>query len=826
MNRLDFFYGQYVSQADMDDVFYWAELADHAITADTGLTGVISGFAVDQHSPTPDLTVDLAGPGLAMDHSGQRCYCAESSTNLDCSVDEYGVPTVSSLTAGQDRYLAIFVRFKRLYSVPKLDRNGVTVQTHADESFELFVRQGAAATSGTASKVSLLSTALLLADVLVTCGQTQILTEHLDTARREDWVHDTAAAPYVLSEFIAGTPGAAVSALFALLNAHVSDLDLFHGGATITFAEDSAWYDASTLAATEVQAAINEIVSTIAATTGAGKLGSAAHATTGHYCDLVNESVQAALAFIADAVDGHIGGGAPAHPDTAVTSASHDGRPAFVGGTLRAFLELMHDFLTARDTWTFNSHAEPLSGAAEATSDENNVRFLNAPIFKSLQGGTVPAKARLGHLAAGLLGLPSVAGAHPWDTENQISLGDYRIWDMALLYTETGERRVVALANKPAPTTGDAAYALIFDPADMSTAKTIINLTNNADLLPYGAGEIWGGVALCSDGTYYYAMFEDASGNHRVQAFDIEGARRSTFPIGGSVLPGTGVVPWISSDIQYTCYGKIIVTTLDGGTGLASKLATANYWQTLEGGALPLSFVACSTGAVASTRGDAASVATCDLSHCYPIGGLCTDGTSVYASFAEHGTDYGGVISANVNSPYAGSGREGMPLGGVDKYICQELVCDGTIIWGPCANPALHILMMYRLDAPAAIGAGAWTYLTTAALDQMRFLAFDGVNVHVQNRDEETGPYYAYYTSVIRVTDPPTIGGYIPMANVVNRTVSWSRLSEFSAGLPANAYSMGRLLFDGDALLMIQNCQPGDGTWSGVIRRLPRAGLL
>ena len=525
---------------------------------------------------------------------------------------------------------------------------------------------------------------------------------------------------------------------------------------------------------------------------------------------------------IGTALANHLADPIAAHADTAISAAAISGDPAFAGTSVRDAETQIFNYLRDRSKWRFWD-VSPAPGSSPLPTDGDNPIFSGAPSVKTLQGGTVSAAASKQHVAAQLLGGPYRGWGHPFDPYNTRSLGDYQIWDMTLLYMATGERRLVVLANAAAPVSGASCYAIIVDPNYMLPLATV-NIAATDDQLPITGGHIWGGVSICSDGTYFYVMFENELAAHRVQGYSIDGVRRASMTAGGVALPGVGVVPaGFTGTVHATCYGKIQVASV-ASTGLAAKLATANYWNTLAGDAI--SVVNCTTNAVVSGCGDAGSLAGVVPANCYPIGGLCTDGTNLYATFAEDGSVKGGMFSAQISNPanIVGSGKAGVPVGGAHD-ISQDIVCDGEYIWMPIADPSVHAISVLRLNASAA--PMAWIVLDATGYDQMRFLAFDGVSVHIGNKDDigGGGTNYTMATAVARVSSLPPHATTLPFANYVERVVWWNREDE-TAAYPPQDYKIGRMLFDGDGVWMIMNCQSGNATWSGVLRRLPRAGLL
>ena len=142
--------------------------------------------ATIEHSPVADLSLDLTSPTRAYDRLGQRIFIGTDST-VDCSADLVGIPT-SVTTTGNERWLAVFVRFARQLSDPRTDGNAQQVYFRRDESYELVVRQAPEAALGAAPKVALQADELLLCDVHLVAGQTQIRGSDIDLSRRQAFI--------------------------------------------------------------------------------------------------------------------------------------------------------------------------------------------------------------------------------------------------------------------------------------------------------------------------------------------------------------------------------------------------------------------------------------------------------------------------------------------------------------------------------------------------------------------------------------------------------------------------------------------------------------
>ncbi len=185
-HRCDFHFRQRVSEAELDLAFELLEQADRNLAADVRIYGVVSGAVPSPHSPVANLSIDLSAPGCGYDRLGQRVFFGTGQT-VDCSVDLSGIPTDVS-SAGNVRWLGVFLRFRRLLSDPRTDGNSQQIYFRRDESFELVVRQAAEGPSGTASRVALQADELLVCDVLRRPGQTQIIASDINTTRRQAFV--------------------------------------------------------------------------------------------------------------------------------------------------------------------------------------------------------------------------------------------------------------------------------------------------------------------------------------------------------------------------------------------------------------------------------------------------------------------------------------------------------------------------------------------------------------------------------------------------------------------------------------------------------------
>lgn len=261
MNRKDYYFRQLVAEDELDDGFEGAEAADRAIVLDGGFLGVANGLVVAPAAP-PDLTVDVAA-GTSYDKLGERCRVA-STQNVDVSVDFNNVPTAVAV-AGNEKWVAVFLKFARVLTDPRLDGNNNTVFFDRAESFSFHVVQGSEALIGTATKPALLADGILLADVYLVQGQTTVVGGDLSTLRREMAFKYSAGAYSVA----VGTAEESDAALLTIINGIVAA-----GAAGVSYAGSGPnWADATGLTSANVEAALDEVVADLGGVTGADKVG-------------------------------------------------------------------------------------------------------------------------------------------------------------------------------------------------------------------------------------------------------------------------------------------------------------------------------------------------------------------------------------------------------------------------------------------------------------------------------------------------------------------------------------------------------------------------
>lgn len=240
-DRKDFFFRQKVTEAELDGALDDLESADLAQVTDANAEGVWFGLAVTENGLGQDESVDVLA-GAAYDQLGQRMFLA-SFQNVDISVDNVSASTQVG-GGGNEKLIGVYLKFDRVLSDPRVDGNAVTVFFERDESFEFVVRQGPEEGAPATTFPALQADEILLGDVRRVFGDNTIADSDIETTRRENsWVQTIGETSGIAASEVAFTPGA-------------------------------TWATVNTLAATDVQAAIDEVVSDIAdATAGVNNSG-------------------------------------------------------------------------------------------------------------------------------------------------------------------------------------------------------------------------------------------------------------------------------------------------------------------------------------------------------------------------------------------------------------------------------------------------------------------------------------------------------------------------------------------------------------------------
>lgn len=253
MDRSLFYYLQLVTRDFINAAFDRVESADRNVAIDGDLYGVAYGLVAAEHSPK-NLSIVLSGPGAGTSKLGERLF-VPANQNPSLATDYLGVSTAVAGGANS-KIVSVFLTFQRNNQTPRTDGNGDTVYTDQLESFAFKVVQGAEAVSP--SPPALLTDGILLCDVTLVYGQTQIANANISTTRREDIFKASSGSSRVKVQ-----QGRLKTMLTAVL-----DLIDFDGSGN--------WADGTTNPAATLLAQLDKIVSDLASTgssDGIAKIG-------------------------------------------------------------------------------------------------------------------------------------------------------------------------------------------------------------------------------------------------------------------------------------------------------------------------------------------------------------------------------------------------------------------------------------------------------------------------------------------------------------------------------------------------------------------------
>ena len=322
-DRLNFYFRQRVTEAELDLAFEQLEVADRHLASDLGIHGIVSGARPAPHEPVADLTIKLEAPARAYDQLGQRVFFGVDQ-RVDCSTDVNGLLT-EVMQGGKARWLGIYLRFDRRTSEPRTDGNSQEVFFRRDESFELRVRMAPEADVGVAPRAPLVESELLVCDVLRRHGQTQIVDTDIDLSRRQAFIFATGSAVEAqIGLWKVLKPAAAtVQASFDEVDAELDDH--FSGRARRHQAEDIVFTPSGDLRSIDVQAALPELVALLASesTPSPGSRRVGARELPGSPHALASGRVDDHLARLLDWLNTHLSKPARAHHASAIEATPH-----------------------------------------------------------------------------------------------------------------------------------------------------------------------------------------------------------------------------------------------------------------------------------------------------------------------------------------------------------------------------------------------------------------------------------------------------------------------------------------------------------------------
>ncbi len=323
-DRVQFYFRQRVSEQELNLASELLEKADRNLAADLGIFGIVSGAVPVPHEPVTDLSIDLTAPGRAYDHLGQRIFFGSGQT-VSCARDLTGVST-EVMTASNERWLGVFLRFDRLLSDERTDGNNQRVFFRQDESFELVVRQGPEAPHNTAVRVPLEESELLVCDIKRLGGVDRIGAEHIDASRRQAFVFARGDSVGVFTELwrilrpAVPQLQATLDEVDRTLARHFDGDDRRHRSSHIDHTPSGF------VTATTAQGAVDEMVSKFSSAKAGspGALLVGADAVTGTPRALAAGSVDAQLSALLSYLNAHLSAASAAHNAAAIRALPHD----------------------------------------------------------------------------------------------------------------------------------------------------------------------------------------------------------------------------------------------------------------------------------------------------------------------------------------------------------------------------------------------------------------------------------------------------------------------------------------------------------------------
>jgi hypothetical protein len=515
-DRVDFYFRQRVTEAELDLAFVLLEKADRDLAADLNIYGIVSGAVPAPLSPVPDLTVDLTAPGRAYDNLGQRMFFGTGQT-VDCAVDLVGIPT-DVATVGNERWLGIFLRFKRLLSDPRTDGNSQQVFFRRDESFELVVRQAAEGAIGVAPKAALQADELLLCDVRRRPGQTQILGSDLDSSRRQAFIFAQGSSVSVVSGAwsilapLAATVQASLDEVDAELRDHFTAAARRHAATAIDYAAHGF------VTSSTVQAAVDELIDKLSSaavgTSGASRV--AVDAAAGTPNALVAGTAKAQLAALLGFINAHMSAVTGAHNASAVAATAHNNIAAI--NVQSQLQEIVTDLLTtgASAPGAGLVGVDALAGAPTAIA----AGTLRAALVTLLGGLNGHVNLAIGAHAASAVSVADAGGnLNAVNVETSLSeiLDAYEGDHFRGNEASPGQHRAIRQPNL------GGTKALLWDSQGNGGVGARLRVYADSDSIWFTLNASWNGSAWARDNTGYY------TGGFRFSRLEFEFLHETSF---------------------------------------------------------------------------------------------------------------------------------------------------------------------------------------------------------------------------------------------------------------------------------------------------------
>lgn len=223
--------------------------------------------------------------------------------------------------------------------------------------------------------------------------------------------------------------------------------------------------------------------------------------------------------------------------------------------------------------------------------------------------------------------------------------------DICSYYNSDGDPRILILEAA-------APEIQVWNPRTNTVVRTTNALTDD---LPSGGSEVWTPVKMVCDNTNVYVVFTDsnpAPDEHHIQAWVIDESssdwvQPGTWPATGTALTGTGNGPVSNiKDLNIVIADDDYLVVGNGGVAAAAV------------GSAVLELISRTTGLSADTGCGLAASGGCTLGGTYYFsGGLCSDGTSIYATATDiiTGVDDTILFTAEIADLETSNGGTGYP---------------------------------------------------------------------------------------------------------------------------------------------------------------------
>lgn len=183
MNKYTTYFGQVITDAELNEIFSSLSSAIEQFILDFGYNGVAVGGDLAAND-IPNLSVNVVGPSAIYDQLGNR-ISIPTTVNVPVATDENNA-SVAVVNAGNAKWLSVFVKFKSTDSDARVNEVGQTVYFKHIAGYDFHLVQGAeTVSSANPTRPALRGDQILLGDIKLIYGQTTIQTANIDLTRQQ-----------------------------------------------------------------------------------------------------------------------------------------------------------------------------------------------------------------------------------------------------------------------------------------------------------------------------------------------------------------------------------------------------------------------------------------------------------------------------------------------------------------------------------------------------------------------------------------------------------------------------------------------------------------